>query len=81
MTTVARELLGLTTDEILAKGIWIEDRQLRSATKQGAETRLYFGTGEILLVKNHERIDSLSFPRQSHGSDRIQRYGDFGTSI
>jgi hypothetical protein len=63
-------------------GIAVEGRLLRAVTYQGNCVYLaYFGTGEILEGKGHQKPEQLRFPRQLRSSDRIQRYGEFGTSI
>jgi hypothetical protein len=63
-------------------GIAVEGRLLRAVAYQGNFVYLaYFGTGEILKGKGHQKPEQLRFPRQLGSSDRIQRYGEFGTSI
>ena len=62
--------------------IMVEGRHLREVEYQGnCVYTAYFGTGEILKGKGHQKPERLRFPRQLRSSDRIQRYGEFGTSI
>jgi hypothetical protein len=81
---VLRELVGKSVEELNALGCHVDGRRCESVTYDGPGSNaytVYFGTGDILQGKGHTRFESLAFPRQAKSSDRIQRYGEFGTSI
>lgn len=40
-----------------------------------------FRDGTCVAAKGHDKPNELKIPRQAHSTDRIQRYGKFGTSI
>jgi hypothetical protein len=68
------------SDQIQSLNIWIEGRQIHKVNYTGNDYHVWFGTGEYIIAKGHEKIENLSFPKNNSNS-RIRRYGRFGTSI
>lgn len=75
------ELSQMAKDEVAALGLFIGDRRVRSVTKTSSAYTIHLGSGDLISAKSHQRINEFSIPRQANSSDRIQRYGRFGSSI
>jgi hypothetical protein len=78
---ILRELSKMSS--VVHLNLVVEGRQLRRVEYQGnCQYLAYFGTGEILTGKGHQRPDQLrSSDRIQKYGKRIQKYGEYGTSI
>lgn len=73
-----RELVGLSRSEIDGD---VEGYPVQSVVAEKGGYQVWLGTGEVILARGHDRLSDLRRAKVAHSSDRIQRYGNFGTSI
>jgi phosphoribosylformylglycinamidine (FGAM) synthase PurS component len=72
-----RDCVGKTIQELSALGY----RDISSVDKSRTGYHVIFRTGDIVETRGHAQVEDVKIPERIKSDYKIQRYGQWGTSI